>query len=265
MPKRSSITYFFVILIVASLILFILSKTGILNPITSPLRALFSPIESTLHGGMLQITGWDESSKIKLLKQENQSLVGRLIDQQKIVADNKALSDQFQAQNSRSSSLIPANIIGSPGFLPGISVPEVLTLDKGNKDGIKEGDAVVYKNNLIGKISNVSDFSSSVVLITNSSSLFTVKTLNTQGLGVIKGQGGGEMILDNVLLSDILEKGDFVLTKGDINASGQGFLPNLVVGEITSVSKNPSDLFQKAAIQSLVDFTKLDKVFVIGN
>lgn len=265
MPKRSSNAYFFVLLIVVSLILFVLSQTGILNPITSPLQALFSPIQSITHGGLLKITNITENSQIKLLKQENQVLVDKFIDQTKIIADNKALSDQFQAENSRSSNLIPANVIGSPGFLPGISVPEILTLDKGRKDGIKEGDAVVYKNNLIGKISNVSDFSSSVVLISNSSSLFTVKTLNTQSLGVVKGQGGGEMILDNVLLSDSLEKGDFVVTKGDINVNGQGFLPNLVVGKITSINKNPSDLFQKAEIQSLADFTKLDKVFVIGN
>ena len=67
------------------------------------------------------------------------------------------------------------------------------------------------------------------------------------------------------MLSDSLKKDDLVLTKGDVNAQNVGFPPDLTVGKIASVSKNPSDLFQKAEIQPLVDLSNLEKVFVVIN
>jgi len=178
--------------------------------------------------------------------------------------DNKALRDQFETKNPISTNLIPAQVVGAPGFLPGITVPENYTIDKGEADGVSFGDAVVFKDNLVGRVVKTTQFLSSVQIVTNSSSLFTVKTLETNALGVIKGQGGGNLILDNVVLSETLKLGDMVLTKGDLDINGGGFVPDLIVGEITAISKNPSDLFQRAKIKSRVDFSKITKVYVVS-
>ena len=182
-----------------------------------------------------------------------------------MVADNNALRDQFNFKNSKSNNLIPATIVGAPGFIPAITEPESYTLDKGENDGIKMGDAVVYEDNLVGRIIKVTKTLSSVQLITNSSSSFTAKTLESNALGVVKGQGGGGLMLDNVVLSDSIKIGDLVLSKGDLGVLGIGLAPDLVAGEIVAVSKNPSDLFQRAKIESRLDFSKLDKVFVVNN
>jgi cell shape-determining protein MreC len=53
------------------------------------------------------------------------------------------------------------------------------------------------------------------------------------------------------------------LTNGDITLSGSGFPPDLVVGKITSVEKKPSSLFQKAEVESFINFSKITAVFVI--
>ena len=120
----------------------------------------------------------------------------------------------------------------------------------------------VLKDNLVGKIAKTSDFFSQVILVTNPSSQFAAKTI--QGvLGVVKGEGNQDMILDNVLLSDSLEKGNFVVTTGDLALDGSGIPPNLVVGKITSVDKNPSSLFQQGKLESLIDFSKISEVFVV--
>jgi rod shape-determining protein MreC len=67
----------------------------------------------------------------------------------------------------------------------------------------------------------------------------------------------------NVVLSEKLEKDDLVRTKGDVDERGQGFPPDLIVGKIISVNKQPSALFQSAEVKSLVDFSRLSTVFVI--
>jgi rod shape-determining protein MreC len=264
MQKRSNPLQYFVVFIFLSLLLLLASKVGILKPFETIFQAISSPIESFTYNTFSGLTNFSQSTQTAALKNENIAFSKKLVDEQKLTADNKALRDQFETQNPQSSSLIPANIIGAPGFLPGFSVPEVLVIDKGEKDGVKAGEAVVVKDNLVGKIEKVSKNFSTVILVTNLASSFTVKTMQTQAEGVLKGQGGGRMILDNVLLSDNLQKGDMVLTAGNVNENGAGFLPNLIVGKIQNVSKNASDLFQKAEIQSLLSLTKINMVFVIS-
>ena len=264
MQKRNFVSYFLIFFII-SLLIVGASKSGLLNPLDSLLKTIFSPIQAVTYGSFARITGFGQNAEIQQLKAKNFALTKQLVDRAKLVGDNKALRDQFATENPKSSDLLPASVVGAPGFVPGLSVPEVLILDKGISDGLKIGDAVVYQNNLVGKITQISEDLASVTLLTNSTSQFTAKTLQTGALGVVKGQGGGGIILDNVLLSDNLKKDDLVLTKGDIDVQNGGFPADLTVGKILSVSKNPSDLFQKAEIQPLIDLSNLQKVFVIVN
>jgi rod shape-determining protein MreC len=264
MQKRNFVSYFLIFLAL-SLIIFGASKIGLLKPLDSLGKGILSPFQALTYGTFAKITELGSNPQIEGLKAQNLTLTKKLIDQSKLIADNKALRDQFQTQNPKSSNLIEADVIGAPAFIPGISVPETLILDRGESDGVKVGQAVVYEDNLIGQVVGTSLFSANVMLVTNPSLSFTAKTLTTQSPGVIKGQSGEEMILDNVVLSDSLQKQDMVLTKGDVNASGLGLPPDLAVGRINAISKNPSDLFQKADVKSLIDFSKLTKVFVIVN
>ena len=201
MRKRNFVSYF-LIFFTLSLIIFAGSRIGLLKPLESLGKGILSPFQALTYGSFSKITDLGSNSQIKVLKAQNLALTKKLIDQKKLIEDNKALRDQFQTQNPKSTNLIEADVIGAPAFIPGISVPETIILDRGESDGIKVGQAVVYEDNLIGQIVETSSFLASVMLITNSSSSFTAKSLTTQSQGVIKGQGGGEMILDNVVLSD---------------------------------------------------------------
>ncbi len=265
MQKRNNFTPYFLIFLVISVLIFIFAKTSFFKPVNSFLQNIFSPVQSLSYGIYSSTVNFTTSSKSKKLEDENTVLRKMLVDQNKLVQDNKALMDQFQAQNPKSTNLVPANVISAPSFIPGVSIPETLILDRGEADGIRVGDGVVYKDNLVGKVIKTTQHISSIMLITSSSISFTAKTMSTQVFGVIKGQGGGALILDNVLLSDSLQKDDLILTKGDVSENGQGLPPDLIVGKITSISKNPSDIFQKAEIQSKVDFIKLNKVFIVTN
>ena len=265
MPKRNNFFYLFLSLLFLSVVIFAASKIGFLKPIDSVSKVILAPFEAVTYGVYSKISNFGSSSQVEVLKAENQALTKKLLDQNKLTEDNKALRDQFQTENPKSQNLIEADIIGAPGFIPGISVPETLILDRGENDGLKVGQAVVYENNLVGRIVKTSIFLSSVQLISSSLSSLTAKTMSTQALGVAKGQDGGAIILDDVVLSDSLQKGDLVLTKGDVDTSGIGITPDLVIGKITSISKFPSDLFQKANLESKIDISKLNKVFVIVN
>lgn len=205
----------------------------------------------------------DESEAIRELKEENDMLRKKLLDQKKLLAENHALKDQFQTIEPKSVGLLPAHVLGAPGFMPGVSLPEFLIVNKGKRDGVQRGQAVIVKDSVIGTILQVSQDVSTVSLLVSSSTIsFTAKTLETQAIGLVRG-GESELSLQNVLLSQKLKRGDLAVTKGDIDKSGTGFPPDLVVGRIVAVDKKPSALFQTAKLKSLVDVSKLTTVFII--
>lgn len=262
MKRRESFWPTFLVVSFLCILILALSLSGNLKFLSSFLEKGTSSIQAVTFGVFHKLPFVSESARIKKLEDENLELLSRVAVFEKLKKENAALSDQFQTSNPPTSKLLEAQIIGAPSFVPGISVPNTFILNKGAKDNIKKGSAVVVKDNLIGTIIKVSDNLSEVSLISNSSSSFTAKTQNG-AVGIVK--GGGSLTLNNVLLSENITKGELVLTNGDVNQDGVGVPPDLIVGKIKSVEKNPSDLFQKGEIESLINFINLSTVFIYTN
>jgi rod shape-determining protein MreC len=203
------------------------------------------------------------SDTLSKLREENASLLVQFAKQKDLEKENKALHDQFATVSLSTKTLLPAQVVGSPAFLPGFSGVDSFIVSAGRDEGVAKGDVVVYKDNLVGKVSQVAPHQSIVLLPTNKESFLAVKTAKTSALGVLAGQGGEEMILDKVVLSDTLGKGDLVVTKGDLDTKGGGYPPDLIVGRIVSVHKKSSDLFQTADVISLLPWSRLETVFVM--
>lgn len=263
MRKRETFFIVFFIFLFLSLVILGLSILGNLKVLSSFLEKPVLRIQSLSYDLFQKLPFVSEDLKIKRLKDENFDLLSKIIDQERLQKENVALSDQFQTSYPQSSKLLKARVIGAPGFVPGVSLPVSLILNKGSKDNLRVGEAVVVKNNLVGIITKVSVNLSKVDIINNPFSSFTAKTENG-AYGIVKGSGGG-LTLNNVLLSENIKSSEIVLTYGDTNSEGIGVPPSLVVGKITSVEKNPSDLFQKAKVESFVDFTRLSTVFIYIN
>lgn len=250
MQKRSSISpLFFIFLGIALLIFFFLSKhLGFIEFLTRPVQ---KTTFSALHGKK------DAPTEIEKLRAEKNSLLMQVAKEKELEKENQALRDQFQTEKPSSRTLLPARVIGA-------SENEII-LDKGESDGVKLGDVIVVKDNLIGKITKTSSHIAAVSLIAHNKTVFTAQTVKTSAIGVVNGAGGGKMTFVSDL-SEELEREDLIRTKGDVDGKDSGFPPNLVVGQIISVNKKSSALFQVAEVKSLVDFSRLEIVFVMtGN
>lgn len=258
MKRKTSFLPAFLVVAFLCIILLTLSASGKLR-FLSFLERPVSGIQSLSYNLFQKLPFISEDLKIKKLQDDNLNLLTKIVDQEKLKKENAALSDQFKVSYPPSSNLLKADIIGAPAFIPGVSIPISLILNIGLKDNVKVGNAVVIKDNLIGIIAKVSNSLSTVNIISSSSS-FTAKTENG-AQGIVKGGEGG-LVLGNVLLSENIKEGELVLTKGDIDSDGIGIPQDLIVGKITEIEKNPSDLFQKAKIESFIDFSRLSAVFV---
>jgi len=225
---------------------------------TNSVQAILFPVGQFFHSQSVAL-----SPKTTALQQENTTLRKQLADMNGLRADNAALRDQFQTANPVSNTLLPVHVVGMGDAIPNMSFPQRLVIHAGKKEGITVGNIVVVKNEAVGDIVMVSDHFSVVRLVSSKESSFAAVTSATGAIGVAKGSGSGDITLDNVLLSQQLQVGDMVVTKGSQDISGKGFPEGLIIGKITSIDKNPSSLFQKARVVPLTSFDHLSMVFVI--
>lgn len=251
MREREKFLFLFFILIFVSVIILVFSLLGYLKIPSSILEKIASPIGIRVNKIFYNLPFIGETYKTQKTQNKNIDNAVLMSEIDKLKKENSALRDQFETAASASYQLLPANIVGTVNFV----------VDKGERDNIKKGQAVIFKNNLVGKVDRVSSSLSSLQLITNENSSFTVKT-QTGALGIIKGDGK-TLILDNILLSENIKVNDIVTTKGDLDINGIGYPPELVVGKIVSIDKNPSSLFQRAKVESFINFGTFSAVFVI--
>lgn len=255
MPKRENFLPAFLIFFVLSLIIFKFCDTPIIRNFTFLGEKVIAPLSKISLDLFNSPKNFFKNNEIEKLKEENRTLLLKTINQTELQKENNALKDQFKTTYPKSQNLMPAKIVGRPD--------QNLVLDKGSKDNVIVGQAVVFENNLIGKISFVSQSLSKVLLASDSNSSFSVKISQTNILGVVKGTGDGEMIMGNVLLSENLKISDTVLTTGDLDVNGLGYPADLVVGKVESIDKKSASLFQSARIKSLIEISKLSTVFII--
>lgn len=262
MQKRRNFFSVFILCILAGFIIFFLFRTSSSNFVRGAGEWVLIPIQETVYRAAKHLPG-NTNKEVKKLQEENVRLQTQLKNQQTTEREMRALRDQYQTTTTTQLNLLPSHIIGIKGYIPGIASATEITLDKGEKDGVRVGHAVIYKDIVIGKITKTTKFLSGIQLVTNRDMSFTAKTMKTNALGIVKGSNSDIVSLTNVILSEKLTIGDIVVTKGDTDAQGIGFPPNLIVGKIVSVDRKPSSLFQSAEIERPLFAESLTTVFVI--
>lgn len=257
--RRIPVFFFFLFL---SFIFYAVFQTALGKNILGEVQLWIHPLQN----GMVSLfeTAKGKLTKEEALRLEIAQLRSQLVEQRELEKEIQALRDQFAVTTPPSKNLIPAKIVGLMSFLPGLTLPDQLIIDKGEKDGVKKGCMVVYKNTLLGRVTKTSPHLSVVDLTFKKGFSITAQTSQTGALGVVRGLGDGEIILDTVVLSDTLKKGDYVLTKGSMQEDGTGSPPGLIIGTILSLDKKPSALFQTARLLRPLDVTRLSTIFVIS-
>ncbi len=261
MKQKDNFLPFFLVFFTLSFVLILFGTSGIYKNISSFFNHSTETGRNITNALTLKSI---QNNYVKELVAQNLKMKKQLSDEKNILIENSALKNQFETAPDKSAEMLPVKVIGSPGFMPGISLPTYLILNKGEKAGIRVGNTVISNNYLVGKITYTSADISKVELITNKNSSFTAKVQGAEDAnGIVKGQGEDEIIFDNVLLTTKLKKDDEIVTKGDKNEKNEGYPPDISVGKIISIEKKQSDLFQKATILSPIDFKNLTLVFVM--
>lgn len=141
----------------------------------------------------------------------------------------------------------------------------ILTIDKGSKKGVKEGMAVVVNEGLVGKVIKVSNFTSTVKLLTTDelSNKISVKVnlgdKSVYGLLASYDKKCGCYLIEGISESDEIVKGSQVVTTGLSDAFPSGIL----LGKVTKVVMDKYDLTKVVQVKPSVDFNNITLVSVL--
>ncbi len=142
----------------------------------------------------------------------------------------------------------------------------LLTIDKGSKNGIKMGDAVITNQGLIGKIINVSNFSSSVKLMTTDQiqNKISVKIeIDDDYLyGLLVGYDKDKNVykIEGITNSDKVKEGSTVTTTGLTDYFPSGIL----IGKVSKIVKDEYDLNSIVEVTPSVNFENISIVTVLN-
>ncbi len=112
-----------------------------------------------------------------------------------------------------------------------------ILINKGGRDGVFEGQAVLEANGLMGQVVQVMPFSSWVLLITDVNHVTPVEVSRNGERALARGgrDGDTELDLEFVIPTQEIEVGDTLISSG----MGQVYPKNYPVAEVISVRKTP--------------------------
>ena len=134
----------------------------------------------------------------------------------------------------------------------------LMTIDKGEKDGVGKGMIVLSEGILVGRISATSPFSSRVSLPTKENNKIPVKILPSSEKGNLLGKAQSRLLLEDVLQKVKLENDQLIVTSGESGV----YPPDLPIGKIEEIIKNDVEIYQKAEVRPLVDYQNLKIVMI---
>lgn len=264
MPKNFFKNYLSNIIAIFALLL-VLNIFGVLNPVKGFLGYLFSPLAEPASQIKQSTSGFfsfftkisDIQTENKKLVDENLRLKAEIALTNEIEKENELLRKEIGLSPVKEFSLVPAQVVARDpsGF------EQIMIIDQGSAKGVQKGMAVVSNGVLVGQIKEVSENSSKVLLITDTTSSFGILVQESRLQGILKGKVGNSMLLDLVPQGESLVTGQKIITSGLNN-----FPKGILIGEVEQVLSKKDDPLQSANVKPLAELKKLEIVFVVvGN
>ena len=192
------------------------------------------------------------------LEAEVSQLQTEIIELKQQIAETRILSALVDfARVSPEYSYVAAAVIGRD---PSPFVKFVI-INRGSDDGLRRGMPVVTQQGLVGRIAAVTAGAARVQLITDPASSINIRLEPSRDPANLIGDITGELALEMVPQSASVQIGDLVLTSG----LGGNYPPNILIGQVASIRRRETDLFQSGVVQAVVDFSNLEIVLIIIN
>lgn len=259
-----------ILTILCTLLMLITFGTNVFN---RPLNSVVGYVVVPFQQGIGRLGGWlsnrsEELVQIRTLLEENARLqeeVARLTEENTLLQQDKyelnnlrellELDDQYGEYNK-----VGARIIGRDSG----NWFSSFIIDKGSSSGFEVDMNVIAGGGLVGRITSVGPNWARVTSIISDNSNVSGMTLSTEDNLIVSGDL--KLMADNCITFSQLVDSRNLVTEGDkvvtSNISDK-FLPNILIGYISSIDKDANNLTKSGLITPAVDFEHLEEVLVI--
>lgn len=213
-----------------------ISPVAVLDPFFLLWSREVSKAEKEISSALEILRYWEhwEEERERLLRERDDLLV-RLHSTQEALRENQELKRLLKLKRDLPYPAIAAHLVckggtpWSPTFL----------LDKGERDGVKRGMAVVTPHGVVGVVVATSPHTSRVLGITSVDCKIHVEDQKSKVRGILEGDNAGGLLLRYILTDREVKPGDLLLTSG----LGGIFPRGYPVAKVTEVKRLPGEKF----------------------
>lgn len=263
MNSLSKTKSFFLALVIIIGLIF-LNFPSISSKIKNFLYSISSPIQKSLDNFTRQIKkSWNFLDSLDNISKENihleeriEELMAQNVELKEIEKENQLLRSYLNLPVRQRYQVDLANIIGRD--FQGLE--KYILIDKGELTGVKKNLPIIaFENILIGRVTEVFEDFSKVLLVTSSNSKIPAIIQESRVEGLIKGSEGDTLFMDLVSKDVKVEKNQTIITSG----IGGDFPKGILIGKISKIESTESKMFQRIEVEPAVETEQLERVFII--
>lgn len=225
----------------------------------------FGPVEEAVSAGADYLGKiWNSYFALVRVGEENKTLVKELrhfkareTRYSELVLENERLRELLKFSTRLKPEYIAAEVVGRDSA----KWFDTIILNRGRDSGVSVNCPVIVPEGIVGQVVKVSKNYSKVLLITDRMSGVDCLVQSSRGRGIVSGTGDNVCVFKYLLRKFEVKSGDHVVTSG----MDEIFPKGLRVGEVISVKRRDSGIFQDVEVKPFVDFEKLEEVLILFN
>lgn len=183
-------------------------------------------------------------------------LEGQLSRLSEMERENQRLTSLLGFRSQLPSTAYGARVIArDPG-----TVSTNMTIDRGSRDGVTRGMAVVAPEGVVGRVVEVSHTVSRVALLTDHNSGIDALVDRSRARGVVQGGTDGDCYMNYLNRDADVKVGDHVLTSGLDGVFPKG----MMIGEVVEVGRRHRGLLQAATVRPSAALDRVEEVMLVA-
>ena len=234
---------------------------GVTNVLREGTQSVFTPFQKGVDWVVTPVVGFiDGISNIAGLRDENDRLHTQLRETEAQLREITALEEKVTQLELINGLEIADDLITVTAriYASGPSAfDNIRYIDKGAKDGIIAGQAVVDEDGLVGRVDLVSANDARVRLITDPLVSVGVRVRSSNETGIVSGRGDGPLRLEMFRPLSAVYEDDLVVT------DGSRFPPGIVVGLIDETADAEVGFVLRTGVEPAARLSQIDFVKVV--
>jgi rod shape-determining protein MreC len=234
------------------------------DPMAQALLDALAPLQEGVTAARASVDHlWEAYIWLVQVSRENRRLQDRVaqLEQQatrleELRQGNERLQALLQFRAELQGEVYGARVIGRDPLLGS----RTITLDRGERDGVRKGMAVLAREGVVGQIIEVSHLAARALVLTDHNSGVDAIVQRTRARGIVQGDAENSCRMKYLRRGEDVMPGDRVITSGMDGIFPKGIL----IGEVRDVSRGQRGLLQMATVEPSVPLDRLEEVLIVG-